>query len=186
LKDAKANNPKTTKKHNKIYKGVCMERVSSMNVEEVYLSWDTPGPGISHVADDPPNSAHRYPNQETRTKREYGRQSGRVITQICCRISMLQYTLASEHHPELQYTVGSEHHPDPQYTVVSEHHPNPQYTVGSEHHPDLHNTVVSEHHPDPQYTVGSEHQPDLQYTVGLEHHPDIQYTVVSEHHPDPQ
>jgi hypothetical protein len=51
-----------------------------MNVEEVYLSWDTPGPGVSHVADDPPNSAHRHPNKETRTKREYGRQSGRVVT----------------------------------------------------------------------------------------------------------
>ena len=64
---------KPTKKHNKIYKGVCMERVSSMNAEVVYLSWDTPAPGVSHVADDPSNSAHRHPNKETRTKREYGR-----------------------------------------------------------------------------------------------------------------
>ena len=52
-----------------------MERVSSMNGEGVYL-----GPGVSHVADDPLNSAHRHPNKET-TKREYGRQSGRVVTQ---------------------------------------------------------------------------------------------------------
>ena len=40
-----------------------------MNVEEVYLSWETPGPGVSHEADDPPNSAHRHPNKETRTER---------------------------------------------------------------------------------------------------------------------
>ena len=59
---------------------VCMERVSSMNVEEVYLSWETTGPGVSHEADDPLNSAHRHPNKETRTKTEYGRQSGRVVT----------------------------------------------------------------------------------------------------------
>jgi hypothetical protein len=72
--------PKATKIHNKIYKCVCMERVSSMNGEVVYLSWDTPGPGVSHGADDPPNSAHQHPNKETRTKREYGRQSGRVVT----------------------------------------------------------------------------------------------------------
>ena len=39
-----------------------------MNVEEVYLSWDTPGPGVSHVADDPPNSAHRHPNKENMSK----------------------------------------------------------------------------------------------------------------------
>ena len=51
-----------------------------MNVEEVYLSWETPGPGVSHEADDPLNSAHRHPNKETRTKTEYGRQSGRVVT----------------------------------------------------------------------------------------------------------
>jgi hypothetical protein len=70
--------PKATKMHNKICKGVCMERVSSMNGEVVW--WDTPGPGVSHVADDPPNSAHRHPNKETRTKREYGRQSGLVVT----------------------------------------------------------------------------------------------------------
>jgi hypothetical protein len=70
----------TTKKHNKFHKGVCMERDSSMNGEVVYLSWETPGPGVSHVADDPPNCAHRHPNKGTRTKREYGRQSGRVVT----------------------------------------------------------------------------------------------------------
>jgi hypothetical protein len=69
----------TTKKHNRVYKGVCMERVYSMNGEVVYLSWETPGPGVSHEADDPPNSAHQHPNKET-TKREYGRQSGRVVT----------------------------------------------------------------------------------------------------------
>ena len=57
--------PKTTKIHNKICKGVCMERVSSMNGQVVYLSWDTPGPGVSYVADNPPNSAHRHPNKET-------------------------------------------------------------------------------------------------------------------------
>ena len=47
-----------TKNHNTIYKDVCMERVSSMNVEEVYLSWETPDPGVSHEADDPLNSTH--------------------------------------------------------------------------------------------------------------------------------
>lgn len=80
LKGAKANKQKATKNHNTIYKGVCIERVSSLNVEEVYLSWETPGPGVSHEADDPPNSAHWHPNKETRTKTEYGRQSGRVVT----------------------------------------------------------------------------------------------------------
>ena len=50
-----------------------------MNGEVVYLSWETPVPGVSHVADDPPNSAHQHPNKETK-KREYGRQSGRVVT----------------------------------------------------------------------------------------------------------
>jgi hypothetical protein len=92
LKGAKANNQKATKIHKKICKGVCMERVSSMNGEEVYLSWETPGPGVSHVADDPPNSAHRHPNNETRTKREYGRQSGRVVTVIL----LLKHNISNE------------------------------------------------------------------------------------------
>ena len=70
-----------------------MERVSSMNVEEGYLSWETPGPGVSHEADDPLNSAHRRPNKETRTKTEYGRQSGRVVTAATRLLSPLLYFL---------------------------------------------------------------------------------------------
>jgi hypothetical protein len=41
-----------------------------------------PGPGVSYVADDPPGSAHLHPNKEYKSKeKEFGRQSGRVVTQ---------------------------------------------------------------------------------------------------------
>uniref|UniRef100_A0A4W5N3X4 DZF domain-containing protein n=1 Tax=Hucho hucho TaxID=62062 RepID=A0A4W5N3X4_9TELE len=33
-----------------------------MTGEEFYLSWDTPGPGVSHVTDDPPGSPVRRPD----------------------------------------------------------------------------------------------------------------------------
>ena len=59
--------------------GVCMERVSSMNGEVVYLSWETPGPGVSHVADDPPNSAHQHPNKEITERIRQTEWEGRHI-----------------------------------------------------------------------------------------------------------
>ena len=38
-------------------------------------------PGVSHFADEPPGSAHHHPNKENKSKeKEYGRQSGRVVT----------------------------------------------------------------------------------------------------------
>ena len=79
MKGAKANKQKATKNHNTIYKGVCMERVSSMNGEVVYLSWETPGPGVSHVADDPPNSAHQHPNKEITERIRQTEWEGRHI-----------------------------------------------------------------------------------------------------------
>ena len=55
-----------------------MARVSSVNGEVVYLSWD---PGVSHVADDTHSSALRHPNKENKSKeKEYGRHSGRAVT----------------------------------------------------------------------------------------------------------
>ena len=40
-------------------------------------------PGVSHFADDPPSSAHRHPNKENKSKeKEFGRQSGRVVTEL--------------------------------------------------------------------------------------------------------
>jgi hypothetical protein len=47
----------------------------------VFIPRTHPSPGVSHFADDPPSSTHQPSIKENKSKeKEFGRQSGRVVT----------------------------------------------------------------------------------------------------------
>ena len=50
---------------------------------------------VSHVADDPPGSAHRHPNKENKSEEKYSRQSGRVVTLTVHRTNIREASIYS-------------------------------------------------------------------------------------------